>query len=125
MGRHHILCGNKSGDIYELVLKHDNDYVTNVVASDMIILKLSAHDGEYVCSMQFSNDNFRLFTITESGLFSVWDLSLLKRVYTNHFNRITVNMVICKATEKIYIAFKDEVIVLRKELGYPAYDDLR
>jgi hypothetical protein len=34
-------------------------------------------------------------------------------------------MIVCKATEKIYIAFRDEVIVLKKEVGYPAYDNLR
>jgi WD40 repeat protein len=86
---------------------------------------MNAHDGEYIASMQFSNDNFKLFTITETGLFSVWDLSTLKRIFFNHFLRDTVNMIVCKATEKIYIAFKDEVIVLKNVVGYPAYDNLR
>lgn len=51
MGKQFILCGNKYGDIYELVLNKDNDDYNNVVPSDLIILKMNAHDGEYLASM--------------------------------------------------------------------------
>ena len=71
------MAGTKSGDIYELILKSDNDYLTNVIASDMIILKMSAHDGEHVKAISFSDssENLKLFTITEMGFLCIWDLS--------------------------------------------------
>lgn len=123
MGRGQVLCGTKGGDVYELQLKQDNDYVTNVVAQDMIMLRMNAHDGDHVVAICFSYNCLKLFTITKNGFLCVWDLSSLTRLYQNDFNRTTINMIVCKNTHKIYIAFKDEVIVLKNEVNYPNYNN--
>lgn len=45
----------------------------------------------------------------------MWDVNRLKRVYTKHFTRDTLSMIVCKLSSKILIAFESEIVVMDSE----------
>ena len=58
----------------------------------------------------------RLINIfTLKGLLSVWDLNKLKRIYMKHFTKDTLSMIVCKLSQKIFISFEFEIIVMNSE----------
>ena len=117
IGQEYILCGTKSGDIYELVVPKDIKQ-NNQVIQDEIKLRKRALDGEIIQNISFSSNSDKLITITKTGNFCVWDIATLNRIHMHHFHRSTINMIVCKRTTKIFIAFNNEIIVLRNEKYY-------
>lgn len=81
----------------------------------MVKLRINCNDHELPRVVAFSGNAEKLYSITQKGLFSVWDLNKLKRIYTKHFYRETLQMVVCKLSAKIIIAFEQEIIVLNSD----------
>ena len=114
IGSRFILAGTKSGDVYELLLPKFEQGEKKPVLNkkDQIVLRLSAQDNEIPCSVCFSKDNERLYSITQKGLFSVWYLKSIQREYSKKFEKETHSLIICRNSPKIIIGFEQEIIVL-------------
>lgn len=81
----------------------------------MVKLRINCTDHELPRVVAFSGNSEKLYSITQKGLFSVWNIAKLKRIYMKHFHRDTLSMVVCKLSSKIIIAFEQEIIVLDSE----------
>lgn len=115
IGSKYILAGTRSGDIYELVRPSESDLKSTIlnhiialtkINTEMVKLRINCTDHELPRVVAFSGNAEKLYSITQKGLFSVWNLSKIKRVYTKHFYRDTLTMIVCKHSPKIFIAFE-------------------
>ena len=114
----------KSGDIYELVIPDESELKqTTKINQDMVKLRINAMDDETVKAIGFSANSDLLYSITERGQFSLWDLKTLARISYKHFNRPTLTMVVCKSSPKIIIAFEKEIVTLiNRQPDFPAHE---
>lgn len=79
IGKEYILCGTKSGDIYELLIPKDIKQNVQII-QDEIKLRKRALDGEIIKNISFNSNSDKLITITENGNFCVWSISTLNRI---------------------------------------------
>ena len=109
----YILAGTKSGDIYEIEIPDESEQkqVTKYT-QDMVQLRMSCHDHDIPKAVAFSPNSDKLFSITKNGILSVWDLKTLNRESTKYFAKETLNMIVCKSSKKIIIAFEKEVALI-------------
>ena len=121
IGIDHILAGCRSGDIYELEFPDEKELKSAEYNQNLVHLRMSCHDNEIPKASAFSSNNSRLYTITQKGMFCLWDLNNLNKLESKHFGRDTMNMVVCRSKPRIFIAFDNEIIVLKNEEGFP-YD---
>lgn len=70
---------------------------------------MSCHDHEIVKSIQFNAASDKLFSITQKGLFCVWDVATLKRIYYRNFEKNTQSMIVFRKSDKIIICLEKEV----------------
>ena len=78
-------------------------------------LRISAQDEEIPRSAQFNSTNDKLFTISQNGLFCVWDLKTLQKVYLKQLLSPTKFMIVCKNTPRIIIALENEIQVFKNK----------
>ncbi|CAD8183513.1 unnamed protein product [Paramecium pentaurelia] len=113
IGQNYILAGTRSGDIYELVRPNESDLKSlTKIQKDMVKLRINCTDHDQPKVVAFSGNAQKLYSITQKGLFAVWNLRKLKRTYSFAFEKATLNLIVCKLSPKIIIAFEQEVIVL-------------
>ncbi len=111
LGSKYILAGTKTGDIYELEIP-DEQHKSAKTMAELIHSRMNAHDNELTKAICFSADSKRIITITERGQFSIWDIASLERIKVRYFRRKTINMIVCKLSQRILIAFENEIVVL-------------
>ncbi|KAL4455920.1 hypothetical protein ABPG73_008674 [Tetrahymena malaccensis] len=83
---------------------------------NQINLRISCHDQEIPLSLGFSDDSKYLYSITQKGFFCVWDVQTLKRIFFKFFNKDTQGLIVCKQSSKIYIAFDNEIQILKNDI---------
>lgn len=74
-----VLIGTQSGDVYELSYEVNADL-------DALVKVSAAIDSQNIQSMACDVTSTIMFTLSASGIFSIWDLQLFAQVYTFDFN---------------------------------------
>lgn len=113
IGKNFILTGTKSGDIYELELPN------HLTKSNAVNLRLSCCDHDITKSICFSVHSDKIYTLTQRGMLSVWELRNMARINCKTFNRESLNLIVCKYKPRIFIAFERDIIALKDEEDFP------
>ena len=66
----------------------------------------------------------RVFTITASGLFTVFDLLNFDIIYSKDFRKISQNIIAFRLSHKVLCVFENDIIVMDANLSN-GYDELR
>ena len=110
-----ILVGTRSGDIYEFIRPKESELKAKdaIVYENLIINRLVCNDHQVPKSVSFSNTCDRIFGITQTGSFNVWDLKTLQLIYSKIFERSTVALITFKNKQLLLIAFEYEVKIYK------------
>ncbi|KAL4497254.1 hypothetical protein ABPG72_011189 [Tetrahymena utriculariae] len=109
IGSKYILAGTKSGDIYELIRPNENEIKNPTSSNNKQKLRYSCHDQEIVKSIQFNGNSDKLYTITENGLFCVWDVRKIKRIKMIHFHLKIHSIIVLKRYQIIVVASERKI----------------
>ena len=47
----------------------------------------------------------------------MWDITTLTRVFMKSYNKDTQSLIVCKASGKIYLAFDNEIQIVKNDLS--------
>ena len=97
--------GTRNGDIYEIIQKTNTN-------QQQILKRLSSFDQQIPKVLGFSTNNDRIFFMSEQGYLCVWKFQTLTLLCQKDFNLTAVNMVVCKKTPHVILAFEFKIIAL-------------
>ena len=90
LGYNRIVVGMRSGSIQEVAISDDSKMYKASDANSMNVKSwLRATDHEVPKSVGIDMVSSRIFTITQQGLFTVWELNTLDIIYQKHYHKIT------------------------------------
>ena len=101
-----ILIGIQSGDIYELNYEEDSD-------NDTLAKVLKSIDAEVLCSISCDATSSFIYTLSKSGVFTVWDIESLAQVYCRDFAKKAARVIAFQSKHYVLLAFEEEVVVMQ------------
>lgn len=114
LGFNRIIVGMRTGSVYEVVISEDRKIIKphHDANKDPVKRWLKCADHEVPKSVGIDMISSRIFTITNNGLFSVWDLVTFDIIYQKHYDKKTKNLQAFKTCNQVLIVFEHEIYVL-------------
>jgi hypothetical protein len=78
----------------------------------LVKLRSNCVNHEVTKSIAISGNSDKIYSLSEKGLFQVWNLNTLERIYCKHFRKKTLSVMVCKKSHLIILVFDMEIIML-------------
>ena len=125
LGTTRIVVGMRSGSIYEVNLQEDNmkglkQDLTQITPTRQW---LKCTDHEIPKSVAIDLISSRIFTLTNFGLFQVWDLVSFDVIFSKNFAKKAMYLLSFRLSNKVLIVFENEIIVMDSDPKTNHFDE--
>ena len=126
IGNNKIIIGTQSGNIIESKISSDGK-VIKAIHSDDIELKtwIECIDHErpkiYISIDMISS---RIFSVTSSGTFSVWDVKTFKIIHYRIFDKAAQILYSFKLSNRVMIVFENDIIILNTDPLWNTFEEI-
>lgn len=130
LGYNRVVIGMRSGTILETMIS-ETDAQGNIVgkkhnfdANTKIRKWMKCTDDQIPIAVAIDMVSEKIFSMTEAGKFTAWDLVNFDVMYQKDFHKTAQNIIAFKHSNKILLVFDNDILVLGSNIS-EGYDELK
>jgi len=116
----------RTGSIYEVNISDDNKIIKphHDATSDPVKRWIKCTDHELPKSVGIDMISSRIYTLTQKGLFSVWELNTFDIIFQRNFHKLSQGMSAFRLSNRVLLVFEHDIMVLDSDPKTNQFDEI-